>query len=152
MKAEFKSRNIEIINRIGRLQLIFGDYSQLKQAVFNFSKNLGETISSGGTIIIDASTNDNDIIMILTDRGIGMSYGLLAQIFQPYFFTKKEENGLGMVIIERMLRERGATIDIASAKNIRTNISINFPRKDKCMPFLHAHSGSKELCVQNVSP
>ncbi|MDR1890646.1 MAG: PAS domain-containing protein [Puniceicoccales bacterium] len=152
MEAEFKSLNIEVINRIGPLPLILGDYSQLKQVFFNVLKNSCEAISGGGTIVIDGTTNDNDVIVTFTDSGMGMSCDLLAKIFQPYFSTKKEGNGLGMVIIERILREHGATIDIASAKNIGTKISINFPRKDKCMPLLHAHSDSKEFCVQNVSP
>ncbi|MDR0742629.1 MAG: PAS domain-containing protein [Puniceicoccales bacterium] len=136
MEAEFKSLNIEVVNRIGPLPLILGDYSQLKQVFFNVLKNSCEAISSGGTIVIEGSANDNDVILVFTDNGVGIPCDLLTKIFQPYFSTKREGNGLGMVIIERILREHGATIDIASTKNVGTKISINFPRKDKCMPLL----------------
>jgi nitrogen fixation/metabolism regulation signal transduction histidine kinase len=77
---------------------------------------------------------------------------MLAIIFQLYFSARKEGTGHEMLIIERILREHAASIDIASAKNIGTKVSINFSRKDKWMPLLHAHSDSKEFCVQNVSP
>ncbi|MDR1528106.1 MAG: PAS domain S-box protein [Puniceicoccales bacterium] len=142
MEAEFKSLNIEVVNRIGPLPLIFGDYSQLKQVFFNVLKNSCEAISSGGTIVIEGSANDNDVILVFTDNGVGIPCDLLTKIFQPYFSTKKEGNGLGMVIIERILREHGATIDIASAKDVGTKISINFPRKDRCMPLLSTDNDS----------
>ncbi|MDR2777013.1 MAG: PAS domain-containing protein [Puniceicoccales bacterium] len=152
MEAEFKSLNIEVVNRIGPLPLILGDYSQLKQVFFNVLKNSCEAISSSGTIVIEGSASDNDVILTFTDNGVGIPYDLLDKIFQPYFSTKREGNGLGMVIIERILREHGATIDIASAKNVGTKISINFPRKDKCMPLLGTDDDSRESHVQNVLP
>ncbi|MDR2778820.1 MAG: PAS domain-containing protein [Puniceicoccales bacterium] len=152
MESEFKSLNIEVINRTEPLPLILGDYAQVKQVFFNVLKNSCEAISGGGTIIIEGSANDNDVVLTFTDNGIGISCDLLAKIFQPYFSTKKEGNGLGMVIIERILREHGATIDVASAKNVGTKISINFPRKDKCMPLLHTDNDFQKPCVQNVSP
>lgn len=152
MEAEFKSLNIEVVNRIGPLPLILGDYSQLKQVFFNVLKNSCEAISSGGTVIIEGSASDDDVILIFTDNGVGIPCDLLDKIFQPYFSTKREGNGLGMVIIERILREHGATIDIASAKNVGTKISISFPRKDKCMPLLGTDNDSQESHVRNVLP
>jgi PAS domain S-box-containing protein len=152
MEAEFKSLNIEVVNRIGPLPLILGDYSQLKQVFFNVLKNSCEAISGGGMIVIEGSIRDNDVILIFTDNGAGIPCDLLTKIFQPYFSTKREGNGLGMVIIERILREHGATIDIASVKNVGTKISINFPRKDKCMPLLSSDNDSRGYYMQNVLP
>jgi signal transduction histidine kinase len=90
--------------------------------------------------------------LVFTDNGVGIPCDLLTKIFQPYFSTKREGNGLGMVIIERILREHGATIDIASTKNVGTKVSINFPRKDKCIPLLGTDNDSRESHIQNVLP
>ncbi|MDR3144274.1 MAG: PAS domain-containing protein [Puniceicoccales bacterium] len=139
MAAEFKSLNVAVANNAGQLPIILGDAGHLKQVFFNILKNSCEAIASGGTIVIDGASNDSDAILTFTDNGSGISAETLDKIFQPYFSTKQSGNGLGMVIVERILREHGATIDIASAKNMGTKISINFPRKDKCVPLLNSN-------------
>jgi signal transduction histidine kinase len=136
MEGEFKALNIRIVNRVKPLPPILGDSNQLKQVFFNVLKNSCEAILREGTIVIEGTSNDNDVILTFIDSGIGISCEVFDRMFQPYFSTKKEGTGLGMVVIERILREHGATIDISSAKNIGTKISINFPRKDKCVPLL----------------
>jgi signal transduction histidine kinase len=136
-EVEFKSLNIDVANNVGQLPIVRGDFSQLKQVFFNVLKNSCEAISGGGAIVIEGTANDNDVILTFTDNGVGISCEGIDKIFQPYFSTKKEGNGLGMVIIERILREHGATIGVLSTEGVGTKISINFPRKDKCMPLLH---------------
>ncbi|MDR1432779.1 MAG: PAS domain-containing protein [Puniceicoccales bacterium] len=145
--VEFKSLNIKVVCNVGKLPTVLGDFSQLKQIFFNVLKNSCEAISGGGAIVIDGSANDSDVILSFTDSGVGISCELLDKIFQPYFSTKKDGNGLGMVIIERILREHGATIDILSTENVGTKISLCFPRKDKRMPLLPAGEGHKNLQI-----
>jgi signal transduction histidine kinase len=82
MEAELKSLRIEVINHIGPLLPIFGDYSQLKQVFFNIFKNSCEAISGGGTIVRHRFTNDRDVIVTCTYSGMGMSRDLLAKIFR----------------------------------------------------------------------
>jgi signal transduction histidine kinase len=142
MSAEFKSLNVKLVNNVRPLPTILGDEGQLRQVFFNILKNSCEAISDGGTVIVDGSENDCDAILTFTDSGTGISAETFDKIFQPYFSTKQSGNGLGMVIVERILREHGATIDIASAKNVGTKISINFPRKDKCVPLLYSNGTS----------
>ncbi|MDR1595453.1 MAG: PAS domain S-box protein [Puniceicoccales bacterium] len=149
MEAEFKSLNVNVANNVGQLPMVRGDFSQLKQVFFNVLKNSCEAISSGGTIVIDGTVNDNDVILTFTDNGVGISCEVLDKIFQPYFSTKKEGNGLGMMIIERILRDHGATIGVSSTENVGTKISVNFPRKDKCMPLLDS-SGDEKLIESRV--
>jgi signal transduction histidine kinase len=150
MEGGCKFLNIEITNCITPLPLILGDYSQLKQIFCIVLINSCDGILSHGTIVIDRYRNENDLILTFTDNGMGIPCGLLAKILQPYFSTKKERADFGPVIIERIFREYGATIDIARAKNICTEISINFLRMRKCMRLRHATSDSDEFCVQNV--
>jgi signal transduction histidine kinase len=141
MEAEFRSLNIKIVNNVKKLPLIFGDFAQLKQVFFNVLKNSCEAISGGGTIVIDGISSDSDAILIFTDDGVGIPSEVFDKIFHPYFSTKEDGNGLGMVVVERILREHGATIDIASTKNVGTKIALSFPRKDKNVPLLHSTGG-----------
>ncbi|MDR1413516.1 MAG: PAS domain S-box protein [Puniceicoccales bacterium] len=151
METEFKSLNIKIVRDVKQLPTILGDFSQLKQVFFNVLKNSCEAISGGGTIIIEGTSNDSDAILTFTDSGAGISCEVFDKIFQPYFSTKREGNGLGMMIVEGILRAHDATIDIASTKNVGTKISISFPRKDKSVPLLNSKIISDEKLVSSGS-
>jgi PAS domain S-box-containing protein len=143
METEFKSLNIKVSSNMKQLPIILGDFSQLKQVFFNVLKNSCEAIAGGGIIIVEGTDNDSDVILTFTDSGAGIPSEVFDKIFQPYFSTKKEGNGLGMMIVERILRAHDATIDIASTKNAGTKISINFPRKDKSVLLLNSENSSQ---------
>jgi signal transduction histidine kinase len=136
MEGECQALNVKIINNAGDLPLILGDASQLKQVFFNLLKNALEAVSDGGTIAIGGDFTDDSVILTFADDGAGIACECVDKIFQPYFSTKSDGSGLGMVIVERILRAHDATITIASAQNVGTKISLNFPRKDRRIPFL----------------
>lgn len=136
MEAEFDALNIKVSCDIPVLPVIIGDSDQLKQVFFNLFKNACEAMSHDGKIFLECHATDTDVVIALTDNGTGIDCDIADKLFQPYFSTKQEGNGLGMIIIERILREHGATIDIASARDVGTKITINFPRKDKVVPML----------------
>ncbi|MDR2737573.1 MAG: PAS domain-containing protein [Puniceicoccales bacterium] len=138
MDAEFRSLNIEVISNLDQLPLILGDFAQLKQVFFNILKNSCEAICGGGTIVIDGTFDDSDVVLVFTDNGIGIPCEVFNRGFQPYFSTKAKGNGLGMVIVERILRGHDASISVASTKNVGTKITINFPRKDRSVPLLNS--------------
>jgi signal transduction histidine kinase len=131
MEAEFKAQNIEVIDGVGQLPVVLGDPDQLQQVFFNILKNSCEAISGDGTIGIDGAEDDDSVALTFTDNGGGIPLDILDKIFQPYASTKKDGSGLGMAIVERILREHGATISVASAEGIGTKISLKFPRKDR---------------------
>jgi signal transduction histidine kinase len=116
--------------------VILGDPSQIKQVFFNILKNASEAISGNGTISVDVYATDEDVVVSFTDNGVGIPCDSAGKIFQPYFSTKGNGNGLGMMIIERIIREHNAKIDIASTYGVGTKITLSFPRKDKLLPML----------------
>ena len=136
MEAEFHALNIKISCNIPVLPVIIGDSDQLKQVFFNLFKNACEAMTHDGKIFLECHATDTDVVIAITDNGTGIDCDIADKLFQPYFSTKEEGNGLGMIIIERILRGHGATIDVASARDIGTKITINFPRKDKVVPML----------------
>lgn len=136
MKAEFVSQNIMVRNGVPVLPIIRGDKNQLKQVFFNVLKNACEAISGEGMIEIAGVVSDNDASIVIRDSGMGMSQETFDHMFQPYFSTKSKGNGLGMMIVDRILREHGATLDISSAKGIGTQVLIHFPRKHKAVHLI----------------
>ena len=69
----------------------------------------------------------------VADTGSGIQPAVLERIFEPYFTTKNvnEGTGLGMMVIERIVREHGAELSLQTTEGRGTSIVIKFPRHGK---------------------
>jgi signal transduction histidine kinase len=62
-------------------------------------------------------------------------------VFQPYFSTKRGGHGLGMMIVQRILRAHGGHISLESRRGRGTTVTLQFPLKDRRVRLLE---GGKE--------
>jgi len=63
----------------------------------------------------------------VTDNGAGMSRGVLAKLFQPFFSTKPQGTGLGLSISQTIMQEHAGTIEVLSREGHGTTVLLNFP-------------------------
>lgn len=117
---------------------ILADRNQIKQVLFNLLKNAMEALEPGGTIEIRTWSDDEFVTMQISDNGTGISQEVLPRIFQPYFTTKPEGHGLGMMIVQRIMRDHGGDIGIESQPGLGTRITLRFPRADRRVRMLEA--------------
>lgn len=77
---------------------VAGDFNQLQQCVINLIFNAIDAMSGGGTLNLDCRHDiDRDrVIVIVKDSGRGIPNEDLAQIFEPFYTTKKEGYGVGL--------------------------------------------------------
>ncbi|MFP4673388.1 MAG: two-component system sensor histidine kinase NtrB [Opitutales bacterium] len=128
-EAEFKDREIEVNVEVdGPVPMVLGDRSQLKQVFFNLAKNAMEAMQPGGELRIPVWRDDDFVYLQFTDTGSGISEEELSKIFHAYYTTKDGGNGLGMMIVQRILREHGAQIGVESRKELGTVVTIQFPQ------------------------
>lgn len=107
---------------------LYGEEGQMKQVLINLVKNAIEAISDDGKIHINCSIEPQDIILIkISDNGIGMDRQVVEKIFDPFFSTKINGTGLGMMISEKIIAEHGGTIGIESQKGQGTTVTIQLP-------------------------
>ena len=132
LQNELQDLNISVdINSPAHLPSMLGDSNLLKQLYFNILKNSMEAMDGGGEIKIRASFDDNFITIKVSDNGCGIDQDEISRIFEPYFTTKTDGHGLGMMIIREIVRSHGGNINIESKKTKGTSITLNFPRKDR---------------------
>ena len=108
-----------------------GDRDQIKQAFFNLIKNAMEAMQPAGSLRILARRDDDYVYLQFVDTGSGISEEDLSKVFQAYYTTKEEGHGLGMMIVERIMREHGGHINIESRKEAGTAITLQFPQKHR---------------------
>lgn len=132
LQNELQDLNIKLeINTENSLPSILGDTNLLKQLYFNLIKNAMEAMDLGGVIKIATSFDDNFVKIAITDSGCGIDQDEITRIFEPYFTTKTDGHGLGMMIAAEIVKSHGGSIGIDSRKNEGTTIRLSFPRKDK---------------------
>ncbi|MGZ0655227.1 sensor histidine kinase [Coraliomargarita sp. W4R72] len=129
-EAELSNRKLEVKVEVSEnLPVILGDRGQIKQVFFNLIKNAMEAMQPGGSLRVLARRDADHVFLQFVDTGSGISEEDLSQVFQAYYTTKKEGHGLGMMIVERIMREHGGCINIESHKDKGTAITLQFPRQ-----------------------
>jgi len=61
------------------------------------------------------------------DTGVGISRGVLAKLFDPFFSTKPGGTGLGLSICQTIMHEHGGSITVASREGRGTTVLLDFP-------------------------
>ena len=118
------------------LPLVLADHGQVKQALFNVIKNALEAMDRGGQITVRARSDDEWVVLEVADTGVGISADKLTRVFDAYYTTKADGNGLGLLIVLRILRAHGGRVDVASAHGKGTTVTLRFPQKHRRVRLL----------------
>ncbi len=136
-EAELGDRRIDVNVEVSdEVPVVLGDRGQIKQVFFNLVKNAMEAMQPGGKLRVILRRDDDYVYLQFVDTGSGISEEDLSKVFQAYFTTKKEGHGLGMMIVQRIMREHGGHITIESRKDTGTAITLQFPQSHRRMRLL----------------
>ncbi len=136
-QREFADRRIAVeVEELGDLPAVMADRNQLKQVFFNLTKNALDAMEPGGRLKIRARADDDSVFLLFGDSGSGIKQEDLVRLFQPYHTTKPGGHGLGLMIVQRILREHGGQVGIESKEGIGTVVTLQFPRKDRRVRML----------------
>ncbi len=116
--------------------IVMADVNQIKQVIYNILKNAMEAMPRGGVIKIKPRSDDDFVYIMIADTGVGIDHEDLSKIFQPYFSTKDSGHGLGMMVVNRIMRAHGAKIGIDSKKGKGTVVTLQFPQKHRRVRLL----------------
>ena len=111
------------------LALVSGDSGQLQQAVIALATNAIDAMIDGGTLTISASNRDDEVLIEVSDTGVGIAPENLPKIFDPFFTTKEigHGTGLGLAVCYGILTEHGGGLDVQSTVGAGTTFTITLP-------------------------
>ncbi|MGF1484667.1 MAG: nitrogen regulation protein NR(II) [Opitutales bacterium] len=136
-RTELENLGIDVqVSVAETLPIILADPNQIQQIYFNVLKNAVEAMGQGGRLRIDARSDDQFVYVRVADSGTGIDAEELSKVFQPYFTTKSGGHGLGMMIVQRILRAHGAQIGIDSEPGTGTVVTLQFPQQHRRMRML----------------
>jgi PAS domain S-box-containing protein len=94
---------------------IMADNARLQQVFVNLLDNAVQHSPAGGKIRIEILKPENGFVKFrVIDQGTGLVPGAAAKLFQPFFTTRKNGTGLGLCIVQRVVRDHGGEISISN--------------------------------------
>jgi len=110
---------------------IYLDESQIIQVFLNLFNNSIQAMPTGGTISVYTSYDENTefVTIRVSDSGAGMTPETMEQIFKPFYTTKDEGTGLGLVITRAIILAHGGHIQAESSPGEGTSFTITLPTK-----------------------
>ena len=126
-----KAKEITVENNIPKNIQMFGHQVGFSQILMNLITNAVDAVKPGeGKILINAKIEDeNKIVLIVSDNGMGISNQILQRIFDPFFTTKEvgKGTGLGMHIVKTEVERHYGKIEVSSTVNVGTTFTLHFP-------------------------
>jgi PAS domain S-box-containing protein len=136
---ELKERDVLVEREYAQdIPQVSVDREQMKQAFYNIIRNAMQAMSGSGILRIAVERDDLAVLVRFTDNGSGISEQDMPHILQPYFTTKTEGTGLGLMIVHRIVREHGGELFLESVKGTGTTVTIRLPLLDKRVHLLDA--------------
>ncbi len=139
LRPEFENRDQTIQQRLDQsLPKVSFDPGQIKQVLVNLAKNAMQAMTKGGVLTVQTGATSTEVWMSLSDTGGGIPEDQLNRIFQPFFTTKKKGSGLGLMIVQRIVREHGGRIELESDAGRGTAFRIWLPLHERQPRLLEA--------------
>jgi len=146
MRQEITDRKIQLeFYWAENVPQINGDVNQLKQAFYNLARNAMQAMPSGGRLTIRCNADDAFVMLSVSDSGCGIKPENMQKIFKPFFTTKNAGTGLGLMIVERIVREHGGGLAVDSRENAGTTFTISLPRRVRVVRGLPAPDAQKQI-------
>ena len=128
------------------LWTVEADDGQIGQVVQNIVLNAEQAMPQGGVVTITARNADLSaaspesvpgpgkwVEIVIQDTGAGISGELLPRIFEPYYTTKQNGNGLGLATSYAIIKNHGGLIEASSIENKGSAFSIWLPAGDSAV-------------------
>jgi signal transduction histidine kinase len=125
--SKMQNINIETIIE-GPLPPIDCDEKQLKQVFINLLKNAIEAMPGGGLIKINAKIlQGNKLVITIIDEGCGIKEDDVKNLGDPFFTTKIDGNGLGLMVTNQIIKDHQGEIKFQSKIGCGTKVEVILP-------------------------
>ena len=105
------------------------DPEQLQQVILNLLQNATQAMAQGGKLTVKVYENDKKATFCIGDTGQGMNEEVLGKLFTPFFTTKEDGTGLGLVTSKKIIDAHVGEINVESEPNTGTQFFVTVPKK-----------------------
>ena len=113
---------------------VLGNLHELTQVLSTLIFNAVEAMPDGGRISFETRTDDDQVVLDVTDTGTGMDEETRAHVFEPFYTTKDTGNGLGTSVVYGIIGRHGGEISVLKSDPQGTTFRIELPRLSEAVP------------------
>jgi two-component system, cell cycle sensor histidine kinase and response regulator CckA len=147
--------DIELFITIGtETGWVTADRTQLEQVILNLVVNAREAMPAGGMINLEVAETTTamgalaagayrsgpQVVLTVSDTGVGMDEATRSRIFEPFFTTKDvgKGTGLGLATVYGIVQQHGGWIALETAPDRGATFRVHFPRAAEPVPAVPA--------------
>lgn len=127
MRTQTDLRNINFELKIEDTLFIDCKANRIKQVLINLLKNSAEAMDYHGHITIDIYEKADKVYICVTDEGKGMEMDQLKEAGTPFYTTKENGTGLGLVIIKRILENHNGGYSFHKNDDQGVTVTVHLP-------------------------
>ncbi|WP_234400707.1 ATP-binding protein [Virgibacillus senegalensis] len=127
LRSQAKLKNVDIYIDLDKEQYIFCDRSQIKQVFINLIKNAVEAMKDGGNVYVKGRTTNGSVEIDIIDDGPGIPENILHKLKEPFFTTKKDGTGLGLMISNQIVEKHHGRLEIYSNPDKGSTFCVILP-------------------------
>jgi PAS domain S-box-containing protein len=132
LRPEIENRDLTVKLKLARhLPATPIDSTQMQQVLMNLVKNAMQAMTTGGTLTLQTGESSEGVWLSVADTGGGISQEQIARIFEPFYTTKKKGTGLGLMIVQRIVRAHNGRIELESNIGKGTTFRIWLPLHER---------------------
>jgi CheY-like chemotaxis protein/anti-sigma regulatory factor (Ser/Thr protein kinase) len=129
---------VEIRMELQDVPAVLGNAVELNQVISNLVFNAVEAMPRGGRLTFRSFLDRDQVVLEVTDTGLGMTEEDRQRIFEPFFTTKENGQGLGMSIIYGIVSRHGGEITVDSEAGSGTTIRVWLPKASETVQPLES--------------
>lgn len=125
------NRDIDFIVENRVLEEVWMDDTKIRRVLINLLKNSSEAMTKKGYIRIDAMLDEDNLVLVVSDNGPGLSDHMKANLFSPFLSEGKTHGtGLGLAITQKLVHEHRGTLEYKPNEPHGVIFIIKLPQKD----------------------
>lgn len=122
--------------------VVYGSVAGLNQIFMNLVTNSLDAMPEGGTLKVEAKSREKDVLVTVTDSGVGIPKNIVDRIFDPFYTTKDvgKGTGLGLYIVKKEVERQNGEVTVESEPGRGTVFTLHLPKEN----------GFEEMCLKEA--
>lgn len=129
IKADANYSGTEVRMELSEPPELLLDEGEIRQMILNLARNGLEAMPDGGLLKVGTYTDNNEVVLFISDEGKGLEPNLLDKLGTPFLTTKENGTGLGLAICYSIAAHHAARITVDTGAR-GTTFRVHFPAPD----------------------
>lgn len=124
-----EASGISIRHRAADVVLATVDVDQVRQVLWNLLKNAIQASPKGSSIDIVVEQTDDEVILSVTDQGVGIDPSQRDRIFDMFYSERTHGAGIGLALVRQLVDAHGGTIEARSNVGPGATFRVTLPKR-----------------------